>query len=207
VCRTRKRRNTCLEYNALCLRVQKNVSAAPLPHCVALRARDGITTPHHDAILVLAGKQHRVATTSRCRMPCSPGTLLLLSCHSLVEEARDLVLSSPPAHRSRPSVSSDRNHPVVDHRRRDSSSKPQPPLRLPLESANRRTLGRQGGRRQLKWRGVVDDGFWRSIHGQQPHCGNSPVREKEVAVSHFASGVVIIFRVPLGIMEAVPSRG
>lgn len=44
-------------YHSFCLRVQKNVSAAPLPRCVALAARDGIATPHHDAILVLAGKQ------------------------------------------------------------------------------------------------------------------------------------------------------
>lgn len=140
-------------------------------------------------------------------MPCfPPGTSL--SCHSLVEEARDLV---PFIHRSRPSVSSgDRNHPVVDHRRRDSSSKPQLPLRLPWESANRRTLGRQGGRRQLKmerrWVSSTTV-FWRSTHAQQPHDGNSPVREKDAAVSHFASGMVIFFRVPLGIMEAVPPRG
>lgn len=185
----------------------KEMSRPPLSRA-ALRcvARDGITTPHRDAILVLAGKQ---AASGRpraagCRAPL-PGTSL--SCYSLVEEARDLGLF---IHRSRPSVSSgDRNHPVVDHRHRDSSSKPQLPLRLPWESANRRMLGRQGGSAAAKMEGCSSTtGFcWRSTHARQRHDGNSPGREKDVAVSHFASGEVIIFRVPLGIMGAVPSRG
>ena len=124
--------------------MQQNVSAAPLPRCVALRARDGITTPHHDAILVLAGKEHRVATTSRCRMPCSPRYLAVAVVSQPGGGGARFGPFIPPAHRSRPSVSSNRNHPVVDHRRRDSSSKPQLPLRLPWESANRRTFGWQG---------------------------------------------------------------
>lgn len=30
--------------------------------------------------------------------------------------------------------------------------------------------------------------FWRSTHAQQPHDGNSPVREKDAAVSHSHRG-------------------
>lgn len=84
----------------------KEMSRPPLSRA-ALRcvARDGITTPHRDAILVLAGKQAASGSpqprAAGCRAPL-PGTSL--SCHSLVEEARDL---GPFIHRSRPSVSGD----------------------------------------------------------------------------------------------------
>lgn len=133
-------------------------------------------------------------------MPCSPpGTSL--SCHSLVEEARDLV---PFIHRSRPSVSSDRNHPVVDHRRRDSSSKPQLPLRLPWESANRRTLGRQGGSAAAKMEGGSSTTVF--VGAALTHNGNSPPGEGTRCVA-FRIWVVIIFRVPLGIMEAIQDDG